>query len=186
MYHAICILKEGLHGCNISVCRKGSGGFEVNQWHQGLSDDGIDEMDMAGLVLGASPSLTWWRSDIIIVVNDGRSMCCGFWHAVGGEKGGYVNGWELHPEWVPNVNWFCFDDVQEKQRWQLDWLSINGNWYWGSFAKEYVTKSCNGMKFVRGRLLDSRDSSCKVSGGSCWVRCRHCSNYEAWGASGNY
>ncbi len=20
----------------------------------------------------------------------------------------------------------------------------------------------------------------------CWVRCRHCSNYEAWGASGNY
>jgi hypothetical protein len=20
----------------------------------------------------------------------------------------------------------------------------------------------------------------------CWVRCRHCSDYEAWGASGNY
>ncbi len=20
----------------------------------------------------------------------------------------------------------------------------------------------------------------------CWVRCTHCSNYEAWGASGNY
>ncbi len=27
-------------------------------------------------------------------------------------------------------------------------------------------ESCNGMKFVRGRLLDSRDSVCKVSGGS--------------------
>ncbi len=36
----------------------------------------------------------------------------------------------------------------------------------GGFAKEYVTESCNGVKFVRGRLLDSRDSSCKVSGGS--------------------
>ncbi len=48
----------------------------------------------------------------------------------------------------------------------MDWLRINGNWYWGSFAKEYVIESCNGMKFVRGRLLDSRDSVCKVSGGS--------------------
>ncbi len=44
-------------------------------------------MNMAGLVLGASPSLIWWRSDIIIVVNDGRSRCSGFWHAVGGGKG---------------------------------------------------------------------------------------------------
>jgi hypothetical protein len=45
-------------------------------------------------------------------------------------------------------------------------VSINGNWYWGSFAKAYVTMSCNGMEFVRGRLLDVRDSSCKVFGGS--------------------
>jgi hypothetical protein len=35
-------------------------------------------MDMAGLVLGASTSLTCQRSDIIIVINDGRSRCCGF------------------------------------------------------------------------------------------------------------
>jgi hypothetical protein len=55
-----------------------AGGFEVNQWHQGLSDGGIDEMDMAELVLGTSKSLMWRRSDIIIVVNDGRSMCCRF------------------------------------------------------------------------------------------------------------
>ncbi len=64
------------------------------------------------------------------------------------------------------MNWFFVNDVQEKQRRWLDWLSINGNWYWGSFAKEYVTESCNGVKFVRGRLLDSKDSGCKVSGGS--------------------
>jgi hypothetical protein len=35
-------------------------------------------MKMTGLVLGASPSLTWWRSDIIVIVNDGRSRCYGF------------------------------------------------------------------------------------------------------------
>jgi hypothetical protein len=29
-----------------------------------------------------------------------------------------------------------------------------------------VTESCDGIKFIRGRLLDSRDSICKVSGGS--------------------
>jgi hypothetical protein len=123
-------------------------------------------MDMAGSVLGASPSLKWWRSDIIIVVSDGRSRCCGFWHAIGGGNGGCVNGWELHCEWVPNVNWFFVNDVQEKPRWWLDQLSIDGNWYWGSFAKEYVTESCDGMKFVRGRLLVSGDGGCKVSGGS--------------------
>ncbi len=166
MYHAICILKEGSHGCNVSVCREGSGRFEVNQWHQGLGDGGIDERDIAGSVLGVSSSLTWRRSDIIIVVNDGRSRCCGFWHAVGGGNGGCANGWELHCKQVPNVNWFFANVVQAKQRWQLDWLSINGNWYWGSFSKEYVTESCNGMKFVRGRLLDFGDSGCKVSGGS--------------------
>jgi hypothetical protein len=166
VYQAICILEEGSRGCNISVCREGSGGFEINQWHQGLGDGGIDEMDLAGLVLGTSPCLTWWRRDIIIVVNDGRSRCCGFWNAVGGGNEGCVNGWELHREWVPNVNWFFVNDVQAKWRWQLDWLNINGNWYWGSFTKEYVMESCNGVKFVRGRLLDSRDSICKVSGGS--------------------
>ncbi len=64
------------------------------------------------------------------------------------------------------MNWFFINDVQEKLRQQLDWLSINRNWYWGSFAEEYVMKSCDGMKFFRGRLLDSRDSGCKVSGGS--------------------
>ncbi len=106
MYHSICILKEGLRGCNISVCREGSSRFEINQWHQGLSDGRIDDMDMAGLVLGASPSLTWRRSDIIVAVNDDRSGCCGFWCAVGGENGGCVNGWELHCKQVPNVNWF--------------------------------------------------------------------------------
>ncbi len=110
-----------------SVCRDESGGFEVNQWHQGLGDGRIDEMDMAGLVLGASPSLAWQRGDIIIVVNDGRSRCCGFWHAVGGRNGGCVNGWELHCEWVPNVNQFFVNDIQEKQARWLDWLSINGN-----------------------------------------------------------
>ncbi len=160
MYHAICILEEGSCGCNVSVCREGSGGFEVNQWHQGLSDGGIDEMDMGESVLGASTSLTWWRSDIIIVVNDGRSRCCGFRHAIGGG-----NGWELHCQRVPKMNWFFVTDVQEKWRGQLDWLNINGNWCWGSFAEEYVTESCDGVKFVRGRLLDSRDSVCKVSGG---------------------
>ncbi len=77
-----------------------------------------------------------------------------------------MNRWELHREWVPNVNWFIVDDIQAKQRRQLDWLSINGNWYWRSFTKEYVTESCNGVKFVRGRLLDSGDSIYKASGGS--------------------
>ncbi len=123
-------------------------------------------MDLAGSVLGASLSLTWWKSDIIIVINDGRSRCCGFWNAVGGGNGGCVNGRELHCKWVPNVNWFFINDAHLKQRRWLDWLSINGNWYWGSFAEEYVTESCDGMKFVMGRLLDSRDSVCKVSGGS--------------------
>ncbi len=70
--------------------------IEVNQWHQGLGDGGIDEMDMARLVLGTSSSLTWWWRDIIIVVNDGRSRCYRFFHAVGGGNGGCVNGWELH------------------------------------------------------------------------------------------
>jgi hypothetical protein len=28
-----------------------------------------------------------------------------------------------------------------------------------------VTENCDGMKFVRGRLLDSQDCGCKVSGG---------------------
>ncbi len=166
MHHVICILKEGLCGCNVSVCREGSGRFEVNQWHQGLGDGGINDMDKPGFVLGASPSLKWWRSDIIIVVNDGRSRCCGFWCAVGGGNGGCVNGWELHCKRFPNVNWFFVNDVQEKQRQRLDWLSINRNWYWGSFAEEYVMESCNGMKFGRGRLLDSRDGGCKVSDGS--------------------
>ncbi len=166
MYHTICILKEGSRGCNISLCREGSSGFEVNQWHQGHGDGGIDEMDMAGSVLGTSPSLTWWGSDIIIVVNDGRSMCCGFWHAVGVGNRGCVNGWELHSKQVSNVKWYFVNDIHEKQRQQLDQLSINGSWYWGSFAMEYVTESCNGVKFVRGRLLDSGDNSCKVSGGS--------------------
>ncbi len=77
-----------------------------------------------------------------------------------------MNGWELHCKWVPNVNWFFVNDVQAKRRRRLDWLIINGNWYWGSFTKEYVTESCNGVKFVRGKLLDSRDSICKVLGGS--------------------
>jgi hypothetical protein len=36
----------------------------------------------------------------------------------------------------------------------------------GEFAKEYVAESCGGMKFVRGRILHSGDSVCKVSGGS--------------------
>ncbi len=121
---------------------------------------------MAGLVLGTSPSLTWWRSDIIVIVNDGRSRCCGFWHAVGGGNGGCVNGWELHSKRFPNVNWFFINDLQEKQRRQLDWLSINGNWYWESFAENYVMKSCDGVKFIRGGLLDSGDSGCKVSGGN--------------------
>ncbi len=77
MYHAVCILKEGLRGCNVSVCRERSGRFEVNQWHQGLGDGGIDEMDMAGTVLGANLSLTWRRSDIIIFVNDGSPGALG-------------------------------------------------------------------------------------------------------------
>ncbi len=29
-----------------------------------------------------------------------------------------------------------------------------------------MTESCDGMKLVRGRLLDSRESFCKVLGGS--------------------
>jgi hypothetical protein len=49
-------------------------------------------------------------------VNDGRSRCCGFWHAFGGGNGGCVNGWELHPKQVQNVNWFFINDVQEKLR----------------------------------------------------------------------
>ncbi len=44
-------------------------------------------------------------------------------------------------------------------------MSVNGNWYWGSFAKEYVTESCDCMEFVRRRLLDARDNGCKVLGG---------------------
>ncbi len=131
MYHTICILKEGLCGCNLSMCREGSGKLEVNQWHQGLGDGRIDEMEMAGLVLGASPSLMWRRSDIAIVVNDGRSGHCGYWHAVSGGNGGCVNGWELHCEQVQYVNWFFVNDVQEKRRRWLDGLSINGNWYGG-------------------------------------------------------
>jgi hypothetical protein len=115
--------------------------------------------------LGASPSLTWRRSNIVIVVNDGRSGCFGYWCADGGGNGGCVNGWELHRERVPNVNCFFVNYVHKKQRQRLDWLSINGNWYWGSFANEYVTESCNGVEFVRGRLLDARDSGCKVLGG---------------------
>jgi hypothetical protein len=122
-------------------------------------------MDMSGLVLGANPSLTLRRSDIVVLVNDGRSGCCEFLHAVCGGHRGCMNGYVLHHEQVPHVNWFFVNDVQEKQRRRLDWLSINGNWYWGSFAKEYVTESCNGVKFVRGRLLNARDSGCKVSGG---------------------
>jgi hypothetical protein len=78
VYHAVCILKEGSRGCNVSMCKERSGRFEVNQWHQGLGDSGIDEMDMAGTVLGASPSLTWRRSDIIIFVNDGSPGALGF------------------------------------------------------------------------------------------------------------
>ncbi len=127
MYHTICIFKEGSRGCDVSMCREGSGGFEVNQWHQGLGDGRIDEMDMAGLVLGTSMSLTWRRSDINIVVNNGRSRCCRFWHAVGSGNGGCVNGWEMHPERVPNVNWFFVNDIQQNWRQRLDWLNIDGN-----------------------------------------------------------
>jgi hypothetical protein len=29
-----------------------------------------------------------------------------------------------------------------------------------------VTESCNGVKFIRRRLLDARDRGCKVPGGS--------------------
>ncbi len=29
-----------------------------------------------------------------------------------------------------------------------------------------MTEGCDGVKFVRGRLLDARDGTCKVSGGS--------------------
>jgi hypothetical protein len=72
---------------------------------------------MAELVLGMSPSSTWRRCDIFIVVNDGRSRCCGFWHAVGGGNEGCVNGWELHHKRVPNVYWFFVNDIQEKRRW---------------------------------------------------------------------
>jgi hypothetical protein len=43
-------------------------------------------MKMAGLVLGVSPSLTWWRSDIIVILNDGRSRCYGFVMLVVGTK----------------------------------------------------------------------------------------------------
>jgi hypothetical protein len=121
---------------------------------------------MAGLVLGASPSLTWQRSDIIVIVNDSRSRCCGVWHAVGGRNGGCVNKWELYCKRVPNVKWFFVNAIKEKRRRWLDQLSINENWYWGKFAKEYVMESCNGVKFVRGKLLDFRDSGCKVLGGS--------------------
>ncbi len=117
-------------------------------------------------MLGTSPSLTWRRSDIVVVVSDGRSGCCGFWRAVGGGHEGYMNRWELYHKRVPNVNWVFVNDVQEKQRQQLDWLSINKNWYWGRLVKEYVMESCNGVKFVRGILLDAGDSSWKVSGGS--------------------
>ncbi len=66
---------------------------------------------------------------------------------------------------VSNVNWFFINDLQEMQRRQLDWLSVNGNWYRGSFAKEYAMESCNGVKFLRGRLLDAGVSGCKVLGG---------------------
>ncbi len=76
-----------------------------------------------------------------------------------------MNGWELHCKRVPNVNWFFVNDVQEKWRRWLDWLSINRNWYWGSFAKENVMESCNGLKLIRGRLFDAGDSGCKVLGG---------------------
>ncbi len=47
----------------------------------------------------------------------------------------------------------------------MDWLSIIGNWYRGSFAKEEVTESCDGLEFARGRLLDAGNSSCKLSCG---------------------
>ncbi len=80
-----------------------------------------------------------------------------------------MNGWELHRRRVTNVNWFFVNDVQEKRRGQLSWLSINENWYWGSFAEEYVMESCNGMKLIRGRLLDSGDSGCKVLGGGNYL-----------------
>ncbi len=93
MYNTI-ILNKGLCGCNVSMCREGSGRFGVNQWHRGLGDGGIYGMDMAGSVLGASPSLTWRWSDIVVVVNDGRSRCCEFWCAVGGGHGGCINGWD--------------------------------------------------------------------------------------------
>jgi hypothetical protein len=56
------------------------------------------------MVLGASPSLMWRRSDIVIVVNDGRSGCIGLQCDVGGGNKGCVNGWELHCKRVPNVN----------------------------------------------------------------------------------
>ncbi len=59
----------------------------------------------------------------------------------------------LHCKRVPSVNWFFINDVQEKKRRQLDRLSINRNWYWGNFAEEYVTESCNGVKFIRGETL---------------------------------
>jgi hypothetical protein len=42
------IFEEGSRGCNISMCNEGSGRLEVNQWHQGLGDGRINEMDMSG------------------------------------------------------------------------------------------------------------------------------------------
>jgi hypothetical protein len=53
-------------------------------------------MDVARLVLGVSPDLSWRKSDMVIVVNDGRSGCIGLWRAGGGGNGGCVKGWELH------------------------------------------------------------------------------------------
>jgi hypothetical protein len=153
VYHTVCILEEGSCGCNVSMCREESGRFEVNQWHQGLDDGRIDEMDMAGLVLGTSLSLIWRRSDIIIVLKDGRSGCIGLWRAVGGRNGGCVNGWELHCKRVPNVNWFFVNDVQEKWRWRLDWLSINGNWYWGEFHQGVSDGELRWLGVCQGETL---------------------------------
>ncbi len=46
-----------------------------------------------------------------------------------------------------------------------------GNPNWEKILNKHT--SCYTTKDCTAKLL-------------CWVRCRHCSNYKAWGASGNY
>ncbi len=44
------------------------------------------------------------------------------------------------------------------------------------------------LKGGRNARVNKRNCARKqeVWGEHCWVRCRHCSDYKAWGASGNY